>query len=307
MLVSDARKIKYILTQPHYLGHHGLLDGFEPNIIEETCGMIVSTITCSGSFNVSINLEKLMRFVPLNINNVLSIKYNGIYRCMQHLLTRKRIKPNNKHFENQITMVVNVENKRNINVKLFSNGSFQMTGCKSIKDCNIMLNKLKVLLETNFYVCENNAMVNIGRIADSDDELKVIRFSKDMINVVFNLGFQINRHALYKVMMDKKEKATFDKGRHPAVIVKLPNGPITPKKQKFITLIIFESGKIMITGNKNNTTILASYNFINSIIRQHKKEITQIPKPLNDAEIRDIEENIEMSSLENTDDDIDDI
>ena len=60
------------------------------------------------------------------------------------------LRKENQKFYNQITVVIRIDNGscedinkvKSINVKLFKNGSIQMSGCKRIEEVNTVINKL---------------------------------------------------------------------------------------------------------------------------------------------------------------------
>ena len=119
----------------------------------------------------------------------------------------------NNHFYNQITVVIRVThgycedlNKEpKINMKLFKNGSVQMSGCKSISNINNVLNKLIVRLKEIKAKIENSVIVEKLFVEDMQS-ITIKDFKIDMINSNYQVNMQINREKLYDLLLKKKNK-----------------------------------------------------------------------------------------------------
>ena len=76
-------------------------------------------------------------------------------------------------------------------MKLFKNGSIQMSGCKSIKNINIALNKLITKLK------EVKAKIEDGKIVEKSfieepESITVKDFKIDMINSNYQVAMQVD-------------------------------------------------------------------------------------------------------------------
>ena len=119
-------------------------------------GINVSTMSASCKLNTCIDIGNIENYLPLNTNDIITVKMsNEKIRTLETIKVKtkrkKKIddKPKNdtskNHFYNQITVIVRVSNdsykdlsdEPKINMKLFKNGSIQMSGCKTIKNINI--------------------------------------------------------------------------------------------------------------------------------------------------------------------------
>jgi TATA-box binding protein (TBP) (component of TFIID and TFIIIB) len=104
----------------------------------------ISTITLSTSTGVILNLYEIAKKLKID-NVILGLKYNNNKYSFFKGLYQNSLKT----FNNQITLKVKY-NDKTINVKTFQNGSFQMTGCKSVDDgyylTEILLKKFKELV-----------------------------------------------------------------------------------------------------------------------------------------------------------------
>ena len=97
----------------------------------------IATITLTCKLNTLINVRTIGYYMELNKNDIVSVKY-GIESVTRSLIKlkknykKKSIK--NKNFQNQVSVKVAIKNGRYIHVKLFNNGTMQLTGCKSISN-----------------------------------------------------------------------------------------------------------------------------------------------------------------------------
>jgi TATA-box binding protein (TBP) (component of TFIID and TFIIIB) len=194
-------------------------------------------------------------------------------------------------FYNQMTIVVrsseedtdDYDSTEKINVKLFKNGSIQMSGCKQMDKVNIVLNKIIVRLrEVNAIINkvdpenEDNTSnaVKISKIlyVEEKDLLNVNSFKVDMINSNYKLALNINRQELYSLLISMKIQCSYEPCIRACVIVKY-----TPDKfneeNKEISIFIFQKGNIIITGAKKVQHIIMAYNYINDIIKTNKDQI----------------------------------
>jgi hypothetical protein len=115
----------------------------------------VSTITISSKIlNSELNIINIGKYLEID-NQIIGIKYNygecsfskGIYTTTTYKKSKKKNieSVNQILFYNQISLVI-LYNDKHVNVKLFSNGSLHITGCKHVDDgkfiTNLVYNKL---------------------------------------------------------------------------------------------------------------------------------------------------------------------
>ena len=235
----------------------------------------ISTMCISCKINKIINIENIKTKLELNDNNILRIDCDE--NNIKTLLKIKQSKSKKviqhkvkKTFFNQITIVIRIDdlpytdiNKvKKINLKLFKNGSIQMSGCKSIYNVNMALNNLLSCLNTsdNLY------------LENTPDEISVISFKIDMINSNYKTNIEINRDAFHKLLLNKKIKSSYESCIRACVIVKY-NPSMDDIYSKEISIFIFEKGNIIITGAKSKEDLISSYNYINNIIMSNKEYI----------------------------------
>lgn len=115
----------------------------------------VSTITLNCKFNKSFDITKMNNHSPN-----FTYKYNK---------SRKNVVlPGISNFFNSITIQ---EDNKGISYKIFSNGSVQLTGVKTL-DTDSVFNNVYSLINDNFNEC-----------FDTSDELKIIKKNISMIKV----------------------------------------------------------------------------------------------------------------------------
>ncbi len=166
-----------------------------------------------------------------------------------------------------------IKSKKNkpINVKIFSNGAIQMTGCKTIDNA---LDVLIIILEEfkNIRAIVNYKEHKIVEKPYASDlnilKLKnVKKFKIAMINSNFKLPFKIDRRKLYNLMMSHGYDCVYDPNKHAPVNIKYDH------IDKPISIFVFEKGPVIITGARNCGQILESYNFINKYLLTNIKGI----------------------------------
>src|SRR3989338_563540 len=98
----------------------------------------VSAIAGKGQMNRSFNLDVLADHLPLTSNDtpgIIGIKYGqDVRRGILKKIKKKKIQQNTRRtrgFINQCTLLVRIQNRHIINIKLFNTGEIVLTGAKS--------------------------------------------------------------------------------------------------------------------------------------------------------------------------------
>jgi TATA-box binding protein (TBP) (component of TFIID and TFIIIB) len=263
----------------------------------------ISTMSCTCKLGVLIKLENIDKFMKLTEEDIITIKYNGKVRSLDKnvLKKRKKKKKTTKNFFNQLTTEIRPSTHKKINVKIFKNGSLQMTGCKSINDCNTVLNHLINRLKKVYAQIENNKIVEYPFIEDINDikNINVRKFKIDMINSNFDIGYKINREILYNLLLKDKVTCRYEPCIHACVNIKFQpenqphldgNSNSSKDGPKKVSIFVFQSGNIIITGAKNEEQIMESYKYINNILLINKDKIER-------KEIKEMFDDDEFSEL----------
>jgi TATA-box binding protein (TBP) (component of TFIID and TFIIIB) len=253
-------------------------------------GIEISVITMTLAINRIFFIENILNFFPLNKKTILSIKSKFKIRTIIKIKKCKKISDNDNtnNFFNQITVIMNIpidynsEKTKNINIKLFKNGSIQISGLQSINQCNIAINKIISLLEGDYMYIENDTNKFFRYIEEGN--IQIINYKINMINTLFKYSDKINRSQLYLKLLDLKLKNSLDLTTrikyqpdiHAPVHIK-----IDLKNKNPVTGFIFESGNILIMAAKNRENIIDAYNYINQILTENhdfiiKRDLLQI-------------------------------
>jgi TATA-box binding protein (TBP) (component of TFIID and TFIIIB) len=270
-------------------------------------GTSTTTVTCCVETNFNVeniglyfndfdNIFIGKRFGNRVINNLVNIK--------KVRSGKKKKRKEKKNFYNQVSLIVRSctlmgldpseislkDSIKTVNIKLFVNGSIQMTGCKHLdnirKSLELLFEKLKitkVIMNKDLDYFEKPFVEDKSKL----DIIKVNKFCIQMINTNFNMEFQINRTKLYQLLIEsniytsldplvKANKSelkelmkdviidvTFDPIIHACVNIKYH---LKENKTKTISIFVFESGSITIAGSNSSKEILEVYNFINKFI-----------------------------------------
>ena len=245
----------------------------------------ISTITSVLKLSKEIDLAKIYEEIPISKNYIPYIEYgcnNQPRGFSEKSLIKKRKKKKKKIFYNQATIHV-IQDGKIMNVKLFNNGRVQITGLKHENQGEILVNKLLQYFKDFEIVC---------------DYTKLIDSQIVMINSDFDLGFEINREELHKEIIDSDIYSSYEPCIYPGVNIKyfinsnntfsgicdcnrLCNGKgkgCGDGDCKKVTIAVFKSGKVIITGGSNKSQINESYRFITNFIESKKKHFEMVKK-----------------------------
>lgn len=158
----------------------------------------VSTQTFTVKTNIFfiIDLEHLFEKLSLN-EKITSIKYKTQVKG-EFKKKKKKKTTHKKNFLNCVTVVVLFDKK--INVKIFKNGVFQLTGCKHLLHAKQSIHYILQYMSTcglnDTYIVVSTSqecLTHEGKISDI-----VCYFKSAMRNIDFELGYKINREILAK-------------------------------------------------------------------------------------------------------------
>jgi len=271
----------------------------------------VSTITCNASIGVCVNLTEVLN--NLNINESLVnqntksidydfkwIEYGRVNRGIYHKKRKGDGDDANpkKCFDNQATIIINMINngvQYYPNIKLFRNGSVQMTGVRTPEDGQKIVEIISSEIKRICNSCTNQVIENYkpelyDKIAPSD-------FSIRMINCDFALPYKIRRKKLHEILISDKynNACSFQPVDYPGVKLQyywnnekkytcngkclceiqcLGKGKGVGESQcKKVTVSVFDSGKVLITGANTFSQVNSAYRYINAVITENEKHI----------------------------------
>lgn len=166
-------------------------------IIFKDIPVSTQTFTVKTNMFFTVDLEHL--FNKMNLDEfIISIKYKTHTKGEFKKKKTKKKTSSKKNFLNCITVVILFDKK--INVKVFKNAVFQLTGCKNLHHAKqsiyyILQHISKCDLHDSFVVESDNS----GRLSDNNSGSLsdvICYFKSAMRNIDFELGYKINREIL---------------------------------------------------------------------------------------------------------------
>lgn len=251
---------------------------------EEMCTPYrVSTITANGCIGMMVALEQFFQGVHIvDAMDPTAIGFTWVELEGQHRgeYIKKRRYTRKNVFSNQVTVLYRFRDGYMPNVKIFRNGNIQMTGIKSHDDGRALVG---VVAD------------EIARITDQKACPANQTFVVRMINGDFVVPFCIRRKELHQMLMDDfHNTCCYQPENHPGVKLqyfwKNQDGicrcaPACMGKGhngecKKVTVLIFQSGKILITGATSLEQVTAAYAFICRVLIEHMDRIKWTPPVL---------------------------
>jgi TATA-box binding protein (TBP) (component of TFIID and TFIIIB) len=265
----------------------------------------VSTITATGSVRCEINLGILfdnIRVVSVE-DNVVGIIYIEYGKTKSDILTKgipvkKKPKPlastdaapNKvlKRFDNQATIVMRLyaDRKYFLNMKVFKNGNIQITGIKEIQDGKLAIDNVIAILKSLYDRGFKNIVNDMGSVKNEG-------YSVRLINSDFKINFEIRREILHQILVDDYgNRCTYEPCIYPGVKIQYywnaksdhQNGNClcaegehcsgkgdgtTLNACKKITIAVFQSGCIIITGASTLEHIDDCYQYICYVLKEN--------------------------------------
>jgi TATA-box binding protein (TBP) (component of TFIID and TFIIIB) len=260
----------------------------------------ISTMVITAHWGTQINLDVLfdeLRNVIIPIwfpdEGILKFEHKNmvIGSCFKDIFTNRKI--TSKSFFNQSTIVLRRkvnegkadEMWKEVNVKLFANGGIQMTGVTSEVFAR---NAIEWLL----------ALVKTLPILPFSETPRIDRFSVQLINTDYSIDKFINQDALHKILINEYNLfSMLEKTIYQGVNTKFfYNSRNTDKgictcehfckgqgtgegegECKRITMSIFRTGRIIITGARRLDQIDAAYKFLNGVFNKHHSKVLYPP------------------------------
>ena len=236
----------------------------------------ISTITSILEISTDIDLKKIYDSVPIT-EYIPFIEYgaeNVPKGFSKKMLRKKRKKTRKKMFYNQATVHVVHDNKI-MNVKLFNNGKIQITGLKGVEQAPILINKLLEYFQYLSVLSYDAYLMNHKLV---------------LINSDFDLGYEINREVLHNEIIEEGIYSSYEPCIYPGVNIKyfmntnnfdgicdclgMCNGKGRADGDgdcKKVTIAVFKSGKVIITGGQNTDQLETAYRFIKNFIDERKE------------------------------------
>lgn len=247
----------------------------------------ISTITVTGGINCDVCLNNLYKLMSkhCNINEISYLEYGSNKHDLLSTGTKNtKVKRNKKssdsttrkRFDNQLTIVMFYENNK-YNIKLFKNGNIQITGVKSIekgrKAIDFLIEKIKYVQSTN----DNPDL----KVVENLNEMKNANYKIRLINSDFKVNFEIRLDRLYELVTKQYNIiCSYEPCIYPGAKIEYyyPNNGFCKCKSfcngksdtcKKITIAVFQSGCVIITGANKMEHIEIAYAFICDLLKNN--------------------------------------
>jgi TATA-box binding protein (TBP) (component of TFIID and TFIIIB) len=257
----------------------------------------VSTITCNASISTKVSLEHFFEHVRIHPDLFVWSEYGAKTKGTRPkkrkgALDENGNKKDKKYFDNQVTVIFRMQDGYYPNVKLFRNGNVQMTGIRSPSDGE---QAVKTIASEVVRIAREHEPAIVENIADVVAKDFMIR----MINCDFGFPYKIRRKNLHQIIISEYENVcSFQPLTYPGVKLQYfwnqdascaKQGICHCKKECFgkgkgngegeckkVTIAIFDSGKILITGANSFDQVNAAYRYICDLVQRHKSEVQKV-------------------------------
>lgn len=251
----------------------------------------VSTITCNarlGSSQLRVNLQQCFEKMTITEGEgFVWVDYIGQQRGIN---PKKRkattVTTKRKSFDNQVTVLYKMPTYYP-NIKIFGNGTIHMTGIRSSEDGQKVVEALA------------DEMLKLGSdVISPVEDVRACDFVIRMINSGFKVPFKVRRKNLHQLLIGPgySNICSFQPLTYPGVKLEYYwntdyaddglckcTSPCYGKgcghgdgKCKKVTVAIFDSGQMLITGANAFCQIDAAYNFICKVIADNKTEVKKV-------------------------------
>lgn len=246
----------------------------------------ISTITLDCKLHTLIDVDKFSKNVILREDEIVSVKFGNRKDAATNrtiVILKAKKKPSAKNFYNQVTILMKPTNNpsRNyINIKVFKNGSLQMTGCKDMDDFNNVTTTLINILKRGRDITNKKGKIEHIDFIDNPKKVGIFDVKIRMINSNFKLQYKVDRKKLARLLKKNHRLGTKDKdigyvdckyeptGGHSCVNIKYKYDDTSRP-----SIFVFQTGAVIITGAKNLHHIIMAYHFIHKILNRYHNEI----------------------------------
>lgn len=229
----------------------------EPSPVE------VITYTLTSNVGSTLDLTCVTKGIALTMNGVRRIKGPGhdkkpFSRALVGDCTFKL-------FNNCATAIVPCSSGKEINTKIFKNGKLQMTGCQTIHSAEEVVEKVCWAIRKG---CPD--------AATNPDKIQPQPLDICMINSRFCINCTIDRERLNQIFQTMYPRnvhsCSFDSTKYQGINLKFH----TDDNCK-ATVLMFQNGKVLVTGVKSIDTLNQAYAFVNHVVKTHFEEVARVP------------------------------
>lgn len=264
--------IKKCICQPFWKNFHSFFDETSLQISTITFGFKLQDTTINlGILALKFEKSIFARDIKFKKNSKksqknLDMNYNFYNQC-----SITSFIPHEK-FKNQLVKV---------DIKIFHNGSFNIAGSRSIQGIVHVIRKLISLL------------MSYKNVLNYKKELKIIDVKINMINTDFKIDKRIRQKTLNTILNEKRfsleqggtiKWSEFDPDKYHGVKIKYVHQYKQQENTHFtrkgieklpgeLSILVFNTGHVIITGGKTAKETVEAYKFINKIFDDFKDEV----------------------------------
>lgn len=215
-----------------------------------------------------------------------------------------------KRFDNQITLIFrylkpskdDAQRIVSVNVKVFRNGHIQMTGLRECEQGKEVIRMVMDKLEELTGRQAEGETILVRQEEEEDRQLSMMEYKVRLINCDFRVGFEIRRDQLLKLVCHRYKMAcSFEPCIYPGCKIQYWYNTEYPERAgvckcvsrcngkggghgdgacKKITIAVFQSGCVIITGGQSDEQVRKTYAFVVSLLLANKEEILKRPLAL---------------------------
>lgn len=281
----------------------------------------ISTITVTGGIESDVDLNALYDVMVAHPRDAVHYIEYGMskhdlksYGTKKGAPTRKsksksktvseKAQTSKKRFDNQLTIVFMMENNM-YNTKLFKNGNVQITGVKDVDAGKRAIDTLILMLKDLHNISKENCNVsilkNIEKVVNTNYKVR-------LINSDFRVNFEIRLDHLFRVITQQYNiVCSYEPCIYPGAKVEYyyPNDGICrcsgmcngkSDECKKITIAVFQSGCVIITGANCVEHINAAYEFICRVLDVNMQEIYRHRlKPSSQSQLAEVMSRLQLT------------
>ena len=256
----------------------------------------ISTMVITGNFGTPVNLQSLFQqlstlLIPIGYPSVGILKMEHresvVGASARDVLTHRRVA--SKTFFNQSTLVIRQpygDGWKEANLKMFANGGFQMTGIptEAFARATIewLLAHLTAHLKTPVWTAQATLKECNIQLLNSDYSVNatILRNKLHKLLTQNYRLFSTYESTIYQGVNTKFFFNTSNSGKGICQCEQFCKGQGTGHGEgecKRITMSIFRTGRIIITGARKIYQIEAAYDFLNTVFDKHHATVLYAP------------------------------
>lgn len=260
----------------------------------------ISTITATGSVGTPVNLQVLFDNIhiigehePSGLTYIEYAPRSG-EKVSKGIPKKKRVAK--KTFSNQATCILRLTEdgmRFHPTVKIFINGSVQQTGLKNVDQGKHVVDDLIEIIRGIHKVDD--------RIVSNIDDVVNTAYRVQLINSDMRMGFDIRRDRLHNLMLTKYGiVSSFESSVYPGVKLGYYTTSTNPRRDgkcyctsnccgkgtgqgdgdcRRVTISVFASGCVILTGGNTNQQITDAYDFIVRVVKENEELLKKPPLP----------------------------